>query len=191
MIYGKYKQVRNASWQTLIDYKIDKLPVGLSEICRSAGIRVLNNNDVGESGLRIGESGVSIKQGSQWYIIYDPADSRQRIRFTIAHELGHIFLGHEMRYGYHTRQDNIIKPEAETEADMYAARLLAPACVLWALNIETPEDIARICDISITAASYRSERLVLLRSRGMFLKSPLERQVFEQFSDFIDNSNKL
>lgn len=183
MIYGKYKHVRNAAWQTLIDYHICSLPVQTSKICNTAGIRILKNNAA--LMLKPGESGLSILQNGIWYIIYDDTDTPQRVRFTIAHELGHIFLGHDMLYGYHTRRNNIAKPYAETEADMYAARLLAPACVLWALGAETPEDIARICNISMTAAYYRAERLAVLRSRGKFLTSPLERQVYEQFREFV------
>ena len=183
MLYGKYKKVRNASWQTLIDYQICTLPVQLSKICSTAGIQVIKNRAVRM--LQPGESGLSILQNDIWYIIYDDTDTPQRVRFTIAHELGHIFLGHDMLYGYHTRRDNIAKPAAEIEADMYAARLLAPACVLWALGAETPEDIARICNISMSAAYYRAERLAVLRSRGKFLSSPLERQVYEQFRGFV------
>ena len=186
--YRKYTNVRDAAWKTLIDYNIDRLPVYLHNICSVAGIKTLKNSDVHK--LSEGEFGVSIKQGDVWYIVFDDSDTIQRIRFTIAHELGHIFLGHEMHYGYHTRKSNILKPAAETEADMFAARLLAPACVLWGIGAETAEDIAAICNISYTAADIRARRLEMLRSRGKFLTSPLERRVYDNFSTFI-KENKI
>ncbi len=97
-------------------------------------------------------------------------------------------MGHALKNGYYTRKENIVKPADETEADMFAARLLAPACVLWGINAVTPEQIATACDISRTAATYRAERMDLLRKRGKFLTSPLERQVYKQFEDYIKNN---
>lgn len=189
-IYGRYQyaQVRNAAWKALLDYNITSLPVSLSKICRAAGIRTLKNSDAHK--LSEGEFGISIKQGDTWFIVFDDSDTVQRVRFTVAHELGHIFLGHEMLYGYYTRKSNIAKPAAETEADMFAARLLAPACVLWGIGAETPEEISAVCNISYTAADIRSRRLKLLRSRGKFLSSQLEKQVYENFSEFIQNYRK-
>lgn len=109
------------------------------------------------------------------------------MRFTIAHELGHILLGHELSDGFgHFRTASDKRPAAERQADEFAARLLAPACVLWALDVYSAEDIAALCDISFTAAQFRAERMMVLRERGKFLTSPLEQQVFEIFQPWIE-----
>ena len=184
--YEKYKNVRDASWRTLIDFNICSLPVSLSEICNKLDITLLDNSHAQE--LRHGESGVSENLNGKWYIIFDDTDVHGRQRFTVAHELGHILMGHPMKNGYYTRHENIAKPYDETEADMFAARLLAPACVLWGLNVRTAEQIADICDISRSAASYRAERMEILRRRGKFLTSPLEKQVYKQFEPFINDN---
>lgn len=34
----------------------------------------------------------------------------------------------------------------------FAINILAPACVLWGLNIHDPIDIEKLCNISITSA---------------------------------------
>lgn len=188
MNYGKYKgyvHVRNAAWQALIDFNVTELPVSMLGICRMAGIKVLRNSDA--QILRESECGVSVKQDGIWYIVFDEFDTLQRRRFTVAHELGHIFLGHDLKYGYHTRKYNLVKPSDETEADMFAARLLAPACVLWGIGAVTPEEIATVCNISSTAARIRSHRLETLRERNVFLSNPLERQVYDNFSTFIES----
>lgn len=138
--------------------------------------------------LRPTESGLAVRQDGKWYIIFDDTDVHGKQRYTVAHELGHILMGHALKNGYYTRKENIVKPADETEADMFAARLLAPACVLWGINAITPEQIAAVCDISRTAATYRAERMDLLRKRGKFLTSPLERQVYKQFEDYIKNN---
>lgn len=189
MVYGcyKYAHVRNAAWQTLIDYNVTELPVSLLKICRAAGIKVIRDSVCRQ--LNYGESGISVKQGDIWYIIFDDTDTLQRIRFTIAHELGHIFLGHELKYGYHTRKYNIVKPSDETEADMFAARLLAPACVLWGLGVQSAEDIAAICNISYSAASIRFRRLEMLRERNSFFLNPLEQKVYDNFKEYMQNYN--
>ncbi len=184
--YGRYKNVRDAAWQTLIDFKVSSLPVSLLSICTEIGISIIENKDVHE--LRQGESGVSIKQENRWYIIIEDTEIQQRQRFTIAHELAHILLGHEMHNGYYTRRENIVKPADESEADMFAARLLAPACVLWGINAQTAEQIASVCNISHEAAVIRAERMEVLRKRGKFLTSPLERQVYKQFESYIQNN---
>lgn len=90
--------------------------------------------------------------------------------------------------GYYTRRENIVKSADETEADMFAARLLAPACVLWGINAQTAEQIATVCNISREAAKIRAERMEVLRKRGKFLTSPLERQVYQQFESYIQNN---
>lgn len=97
-------------------------------------------------------------------------------------------MGHALKNGFYTRQSNLVKPADETDADMFAARLLAPACVLWGINAVTANQIAKVCDISLSSAIYRAERLNMLRKRGKFLISPLEKQVYEQFKDYIQNN---
>lgn len=183
MLYGIYKDTRNAAWRCLIDYNVSELPVKPSLIARAAGIKVIKNSNVHE--LALHESGASLLDGEQWYIIYDDENTRQRCRFTVAHELGHIFLGHELRKGYHARTFDLTKPAIEQEADVFASRLLAPACVIWGLGLHNTEDIAKLCDISISAARIRAERMKILYDRNKFLTSPLEQQVYKNFEEFI------
>lgn len=188
-VYGSYKRYQNArdaAWKALIDFHVCELPVSLSKICNALDITILDNKHAQE--LHPGENGIAIKQNDKWYIIFDDTDVYGKQRFTVAHELGHILLGHEMKNGYYTRRDNILKPADETEADMFAARLLAPACVLWGINAHTAEQISSVCGISHAAATIRAERMEVLRKRGKFLLSPLEQQVYKQFENYIQNN---
>lgn len=188
MIYGKYKNVRNAAWQCLIDFDICKLPVDVIKIAKSLGVKVVKNSIAKR--LKSGESGATVIQNEQWYIVYDDTQIKQRCRFTIAHELGHILLGHTLTSSRYTRTFDTSKPEEETEADMFSARLLAPACVLWALDLHTPTDIAQLCGISHSAAENRSARMEILYRRNKFLAHPLERQVYRNFEEFINKQKK-
>lgn len=169
------------------DYKITQLPVDILFIARSAGVRVIKNSSVNE--LQPHESGLSYFDGEQWYILYDDNNIVERSRFTIAHEMGHILLGHDMKKGYIARTMTFdIKPAVEHEADMFASRLLCPSCVLWGLNLHTTDEISKVCRVSRAAAQIRAERMKVLYSRGKFLLSPLEREVYANFENYIKNS---
>ncbi len=185
-VYGVYKKARNASWQALIDNKVESLPVDIVQIVRNNRIRLLKNSRTNE--LRSGEAGISIFDGTQWFIIYDDLLPIGRKRFTVAHELGHIVLGHPLIAGFHARTTGGKLPQTESEANIFASRFLAPACVLWGLNVHTAAEISRICEISKEAAEIRAKRMDELYKRNMFFTSPLERRVYNQFKDFIEQN---
>ncbi|MCM1165639.1 MAG: ImmA/IrrE family metallo-endopeptidase [Ruminococcus sp.] len=147
---------------------------------------LLKNSQANE--LRSGEAGISVFDGTQWYIVYDDLLPLGRKRFTVAHELGHIFLGHPLVAGFHARTTGGKLPQTENEANVFASRFLAPACVLWGLNVHTAADIAQFCQISAEAAEIRASRMAELYKRNMFLTSPLEKRVYNQFNKFIEQN---
>ena len=203
-IYGVYKKARNASWQALIDNRVDSLPVDVVKIVGNNGIKLLKDSQTHE--LRSGEAGISVFDGTQWYIVYDDLLPLGRKRFTVAHEFGHIVLGHPLIAGFHARTTGGSLPQTESEANIFASRFLlratgcfrirgisasrflAPACVLWGLNVHTAADISRICEISLEAAGIRAKRMAELYKRNMFLTSQLERRVYNQFASFIEQN---
>lgn len=177
MTYDIYNQARDAAWKFLIDNHVTSLPVKLSAICRQKGISLLYDHD--RKYLSGNEKGCTfIDSMGRFSIVLNPADSTVVQRYTIAHELGHIFLGH---FTGHTMSNS----DMEYQAERFAIDILAPACVLWGLDLHTAKDISEVCNISISAAQIRAKRMTLLYNRNKFLTLPLERQVFKQFSDFI------
>lgn len=187
MLYGKYKNVRNSAWQALLDFNVTKLPVSVNSIAKQLGIKVIKNSDIHE--LQNGERGVTLFKDEHWYIVFDDTESVPVCRFTVAHELGHILLGHILVTG--TKYRTFAKrDEEEQAADMFAARLLAPACVLHEIGALTAEQISKVCNISITSASYRAERIEILEARNKYYLHPLERRVREQFEDFIKENKQ-
>jgi len=186
--YGRYKYVRDSAWQCLLDFQVTELPVDLFEIASVEGIKIVRNSVVNVLVKPV--SGLSILKNGKWSIVYDDSCIFERRRFTVAHELGHIFLGHALVEGAYGRTFDANKPQRETEADMFAARLLAPACVLWGLNLHAAEEIAAVCSISLAAAQVRADRMKLLYARGKFLTSALECAVYEQFKPFVQKKNR-
>ncbi len=186
MNYGVYKNVRNNAWQCLLDVGITELPVSVVKIADFFDIKIVKNSKY--NWLKPKQIGISrLTSNGRWIICYEDTEPSYRSRFTIAHELGHILLGHQLKDGEdHTRTFDKDRPQIESEADMFAARILAPACVIWALDLHTPEEISELCQISHEAAEIRAKRMELLYSRNMFLSHPLERQVYAQFKNFIE-----
>lgn len=179
MNYKKYQKSRDLAWQVLLQEKVTELPVDIVKLCRQLGIRVKYYTPTDDN-----DGYCTIIFGKAWIFVAERC-TRERQRFTIAHELGHILLGHVGKMELANREPARTDNPIEQEANVFASRILAPACVLWALDAYTPEQIARLCRISYAAASFRAERMALLRARGKFLSSPLERQVYRQFAPFI------
>ena len=195
--YNNYKQARDAAWHILIDCKIDRLPVHVGTICKHYGYKLYaysrNTALIEHVGLTEHASrtdGFTVCAGGTYYIFYNDRNTTiQRQRFTVAHEIGHIQLQHigDAQYTRINREPAPHDDPAETQANQFAARLLAPACVLHELHALQPDQIAKLCGISMTAAAFRAERIKILEDRNRFYLSPLERAVRDQFRQFIDH----
>lgn len=181
MDYRDYKISRNLAWNILLTEGISELPVKVGALCRQMGISVRYYSPTDEN------DGKSTIINGQAIIFVSDQCTPPRQRFTAAHELGHILLGHVGEYQLVNREPSSTDNPIEHAANVFASRLLAPACVLWALDARTPEQIASLCHISYTAARFRAERMKLLYERNKFLTSPLEQQVYLQFKEFIQD----
>lgn len=194
MDYRDYQNARDAAWRILLDCGVECLPVRLNPVCRRLKIRVLSYGKNTEMIERANLSqavrrtdGMTFYAGETPIVLFDEKVLPARAKFTVAHELGHIILGH-VKPGVVTLANREPHPgdaPEERAANQFAARLLAPACVLWGLDIHTPEEIMELCHISRQAAQFRAMRMEELYRRDKFLVSPMERKVYQQFQPFI------
>lgn len=179
MNYKDYQNARDMAWKLLIDTNEKTLPIRVTRICRQLNIRVkLYAPDDGNDGMSLILNGKPVI-----FVSCNVIPARQR--FTIAHELGHILLGHVGRHQLVNREPDPGDNPIEQEANVFASRLLAPACVLWGCGARTPDEIMKLCSISRQAAEFRATRMEKLYRRSRFLTSPLERAVYEQFAEYI------
>lgn len=121
-------------------------------------------------------------------IYYNDKKPKARIRFTLAHELGHCLIGHlkfGKTYNRNSEKDFDGMDIFEMQANVFARDILMPATVLHSLDIKSFEDISRICNVSMLSAEIRYKRLTELNERNVFNRHPLERQVYRQFSEYI------
>lgn len=194
MSYRDYQNARDAAWQILLDCGIDCLPVSLNTICHELKIKVLTYSK-GAGIIEKARLGQDVRRtdGMTFYakntpvVLYDEKTSPQGAKFTVAHELGHIIMGH-VKPGYFTVANREPQPgdaPEEQSANQFAARLLAPACVLWGMGVHSAEEIMELCRISRPAAEFRAQRMAELYRRDQFLSSPLERKVYRRFKPFI------
>ena len=122
------------------------------------------------------------KQGVRYVVLYnEDAVSHRRINFTLAHELGHIFLGH--------KEDGEIE---EREANHFAAELVIPRILAAALLKDLPakrdptQALAAFFGVSSQAAKIRRETL--------FPSLPFceqEEKLLKRYSPLLRNSQPI
>ena len=189
MYYKIYSDIRDAAWQCLIDHNVDSLPVDVLKIARQSNIDVKKNSRINV--LLPDEYAKAFCNGDKWIIVYNDLNDVVISRFAIAHELGHILLGHVKTYAkYSTIEDIGIKPKAEKQADMFALRLLCPACVLMGLQIDTAEEISSVCRVPLKCAEIRRERMNILYQRQQFFTNNIESELYKQFEAFLANAEE-
>lgn len=205
-MYEKYKKTRNAAWEIMIDFNIKSLPVQVQKLCSDMGIDVFNYQSGAEL-IKIlklernaqDNDGFAVKVNSKYIIFYDDTvKPRGRSRFTVAHELGHIVLGHmeSDNISYRNRATMWNKGEhspineLESQANIFASRLLAPAFILHELHIDTVNKMMTLTGLSRQASLIRLQRMSALEQRNKFYSHPLERKLKEQFEFFINDYNK-
>ncbi len=204
MNYQKYKVARDKAWQLLIKYNISSLPVKITDICKGEGIVVRSYTQareliktLGFEGSTLGNDGFAVCVSGKNLIFYDDNCTIQRQRFTVAHELGHIVLGDVgNRPTCRNKEPSLQDDDCESMANVVAARLLSPACVLWGIGVSSAEEISKLCDISLEAAQWRMQRMKLLyereeeflrtKGKSCFLLSASESKVYEQFREYIN-----
>lgn len=195
-MYDHYKEARNKAWEVLLACKVKSLPINLGDIADFYGLKVILYSDTNLTQLFRDEvlhgDGFIIENGSEKQIyVNDKVHSRNRRRFTLAHEIGHGVLDHNIStIHYRNNENDSQTDEQELQANVFARDILMPATVLAALDIHTPEEIMNLCDVSRRSAEIRAERMEELYRRNMFNRHPAERKVREQFDDFIRNYQK-
>ena len=190
-MYSHYQKARNKAWEALLHCSINSLPVDLGEVAEAYQFKVVIYSKTSlvqlfRKDVLQGDGFIINNKSEKQIFINDGIKSRNRRRFTLAHELGHGILDHNIGV-IHYRNSEIDSQTdmQELEANVFARDLLMPANVLAALDIHTPEEIMELCHVSYQSAAIRAKRMELLYQRNLFNQHPLERQVRDLFDDFI------
>ena len=133
-----------------------------SYMTRQYGISMQTLRNMMDSDL--GACAYNAKTG-QYIIYYNDTKSYPLCRFTIAHELGHIFLKHHQLSGSASLNRTFIPKdqyeEFEKEANAFARNLLSPAPLAYTIIKQNPGQEAKMLsvtfNISESAASVRMD----------------------------------
>lgn len=91
------------------------------------------------------DEGCTVKYGDVNIVLYSPSWNVGRVNYTLAHEMGHIILGH-------TGSEH-----DECEANRFASAFLVPPCVMSFMKerglLRSPKDAARFFGVSLEAAA--------------------------------------
>lgn len=172
----RYKTITRKVYQLLAEFGISEFPVDPFKIieemdnCYIAGWEELSKScnvlDPFNLRLRGLDAETTIKRGtSDYLIVYDDTITYlPRVHFTLAHEIGHIVLGHLTEFEDTSIQSGLSvasKKVLETEADAFAAELLAPRTILRRFPgmKHDPNWLKEICFLSGKAAGIRADEL--------------------------------
>jgi Zn-dependent peptidase ImmA (M78 family) len=143
---------RNLARKLLADVGIKNPPVLIRDVVNY----LKKERDLSVYPWAFGEDtdGMQVTEGEKAAIGYNQSQHPHRQRFTVAHEIGHLLLGHT---GKNFILDlNSKKPE-EVEANQFAAELLMPLEMIKndLKNKRNAKDIARMYNVSEEAVWWR------------------------------------
>ena len=137
---ANYARPVQLSLKVLRDAHIDSFPVSLKQILRTYSIRLMtyteycryNDCDISVCFDQFGKDGATITQNRKYLIVYNNRQEiKNRVRFTLAHELGHIFHRHHDELGVGTLRrlwvEKSLYDVMEDESNCFARNLLCPA----------------------------------------------------------------
>ena len=149
----------------LLQNDMYKLPVGIISIANALGIEVYEKDMDKDVSGKITYDSVN----KEFYITVNKNDTKERQRFSIAHELGHYFLHREIleQEGTHidtlyrkTKTEDEEAKQREREVDYFAGALLMNDLMLK--NLREDYSIAELADIFKVSVSAMTVRLDIL-----------------------------
>ena len=203
----RYSYVRQRAYRLLCELEIDRLPIDPWAIAKALeNIHVLKWTELRDNchqadPLSIDKEGADaktqhIRGRNDYLVVYDDrVKSFGRIRWTIAHEIGHIVLGHLVSFDATALcRGSLTETEykvLEREADCFAVNLLAPMTIMNRIpSVKTAYDYMKVCQLSEEASKNCLEELRLLKS-GKRIPFPIkeEEMLYRLFFHFLNDIN--
>ena len=151
IVYPDYKRATNSAYELLIGYQ-GRLPIVdvfslINLIPRYKKVKIYTYSQMAQKldcsfsdffhKYASSEHGFTVKYENNYLICFNEQKNEKTIRFTIAHEIGHIVLGHT--------EDNSV---AKKEADCFARNILCPIQIADGFNVTTPKEYVDCFNIS-------------------------------------------
>lgn len=165
-----YTKAKQHAEKILKDFSITSAPVDVKDMAQKMGIEIGYAPSAKYSGMLVRKSDGVILMG------INNNENTGRMRFTIAHEIGHYILHPKdnVTIDYRDKYHAIQKPQKEKQADFFAANLLMPEPLIKKDFVEATkngvffeEDLIRLADkyqVSGDAMRWRLFNLNLIPS---------------------------
>ena len=149
----RYDQIQEHANRLLITYSDLQFPIDLNIIMSQIpGVVLRMYSSASEDEKRllnmISEDGFTLTMDDMYIVWINDDVFEERLRYSMAHELGHIVLGHFCK-------DDLSKEIQEAEANFFAHRLLAPMWAISQLSCKEPWNVSYQFGISMECAYYR------------------------------------
>jgi Zn-dependent peptidase ImmA (M78 family) len=129
---ANYKFAKDKARHVIKKYNLNSVPIDLDNIFTALRYKKIEINK--PNGI---DGAIMEVKGKGMIVAINKAKTNNRVRFTLAHELGHFFLHHDKRDYYDSEEErqfedfpnsksSIAKPARESEADVFASELLIP-----------------------------------------------------------------
>lgn len=147
-------------------------PIDIAEILYKMQIRVRSYDfsEFDDNNLENRILGAMVANKKDLALLYRKGESKNRNRFTLAHELAHCCLMHldEQKMPYiEYRHDGVVTDPCEIKANSFAGELLVPATELRKiLSVEYPDllpQVARLAEMFAVSINVMKERLRCLK----------------------------
>lgn len=127
LVIMKKEDIKKITEAVLKNAGVESLPIPVEKIAEGLGMSISYAPSEEYSGMLVRK-----KDGSGKVLVgINSAESRERQRFTIAHEVGHFFLHKDLDVSVDYRMSySAPKPPREQEADEFAGNLLMPKKLL-------------------------------------------------------------
>lgn len=138
---ANYEKVVKRALDLLVDEEVYDFPVDPFRIAKNYGWEVMTYSELTlinccsfEDVISVfGEEGFTKKIGRRYVIVYNNKKSSEKIRFTIMHEIGHIFMGH-FKYLKDGEDFGNLEPALykmlENEANCFSRNVNCPCTVI-------------------------------------------------------------
>jgi Zn-dependent peptidase ImmA (M78 family) len=166
----RYRNVHTAVRDFLETENIYRFPFDPFEIIKLNGWNLISYSELAEMNNLTLEEVITGFQSKDGYVTFSPIDgysiaynnqigTKRRIRFTLMHEIGHIYMKHLIDFDQTLlRRSTLNHLEyniLEEEANVFARNALAPALVVKNLEYSDIKDIKEVFNISNKAADVR------------------------------------
>jgi len=172
---ARYKRASKLAEQFLVDNNITDFPIDPFEIIERNKWGLITYSELAHISKTPFFQVVRACQSNDGYVMYDEESknhtiayndtirSKDRIRFTLLHEIGHIYLNHLVDF-----QETVITRNSltetkykilENETNHFARNVLAPTQIINQIETPTESDVSYFFGISLKAAKVRLELL--------------------------------